>query len=115
LAGGVIEQPSDLNEQQSIGEIDPVERLVLDMVKAESLVEGIGLFEAGGHCLTRVQGAGKSVGQDGARNSPKLSSALCIKGAQRVLIGAKVCFELLTADRHASMLASQLGVPSDIG
>ena len=59
--GAVVEQPSDMNKQQSVGQVEAMESLVLDMVKSEPLVNRVGLFEAGGHCLTRVQGAGKGV------------------------------------------------------
>jgi hypothetical protein len=104
---GAIEQPSDVNAQQSVGQVDPVERLVLDMMKPEPLVDRVGLFEAGRHCLTRVQGADKRVGDDGAWNSPELSSPFRIVGTQRLLVGAEVCFQLLAARRHSGMLPSR--------
>lgn len=80
VAGAVVEEPSDLNEQQPIGQIDAVQSPVLDMVKPEPLVDRVGLFEAGGHCLTRVQRADKSIRDDGAWNSPELCCSFGIKG-----------------------------------
>jgi hypothetical protein len=107
VAGAVIKQPSDLNEQQPVGQVDPMQSLVLDIVKPEPLVDRIRLFEAGGHCLTRVQGADESVRNDGAGNSPELGCSFGIKGTQRLLVGAKVCFELLATDHHTGMLCER--------
>lgn len=103
----VIEQPSDVNEQQPVGQVDPVESLVIDMVKPKPLVDRIGLFEAGDHCITRVQRADESVRDDGAWNSPELGRSLGVKGTECVLVGAEVRFELLATDRHSGMLPTR--------
>jgi hypothetical protein len=81
-----------------------VQSLVFDMIKPEPLVDRVGLFEAGGHCFTRVQGANKGVRNDGAGNSPELSSPFRIVGTKRLLVGAQVCFQFLAARRHSGML-----------
>ena len=84
-----------------------MQSLVLDMIKPEPLVDRVGLFEAGGHCLTRVQRTDKSIRDDGAWNSPELCCSFGIKGTQRLLVGAEVCFEFLATDRHTGMLCER--------